>query len=320
MISRVFITGATGFVGSRLAARLVNDNKEKNEKIEVHVTARPLSNLWRLKNIQEGLIFHEMDFNNPQKIDGIIHNSKPDIVFHLACYGGFSDETDPLKIIQTNFIGTQLLLDACVKNQIKKFIYIGSSSEYGYQSQPMREDFREEPYNLYGITKLAGSHLVRCYAKETLLPTTIFRIFSAYGIFEDPKRLIPSVINACLKEQPLTLGSGNQRRDFIYVEDIIDALMLSISQSPGEGEILNLGNGHQYCVREVVNTILSLGEYSIKPEWNALSDRKNEPASWVADITKTAKMLNWQPKTSLREGLAETIQWAKTRHIEHESI
>jgi nucleoside-diphosphate-sugar epimerase len=314
MSQRVFITGATGFVGSRLASRLVEQN------FDVHISVRPTSNLWRIKNFQDKLSAHDVNLLDQTKIHCLLKNINPDYVFHLACYGGFPDENEHLNILNTNIIATFNLLEACAQTKTKKFIYIGSSSEYGFQSEAMTEECREMPRNIYGVSKLAASHLTRLYAEEEILSTTILRIFSPYGQYDAHKRLIPNVIRACIEKKSIQLGSGKQVRDFIYVEDLIDAFLGSLDKTEGKGEIINLGSGLQHTVSEVVHQILEICGHPVKCHWNALTDRKNEPSQWVANITKAVKILNWEPHTDLRTGLAATIDWAKQRWKNNESF
>ena len=311
---KILITGATGFVGSRLAAKLVLEN------FEVHVITRPTSDLWRLKNWQSQIHFHQTDLNNPTAITAVIDQLKPHWVFHLACYGGFSDQIDPMITIQTNILATYYLLEACSKIDIEKFIFVGSSSEYGIQSEPMSENLLERPHSMYGVTKMTASHLVRLFAESSRLPATILRIFSPYGEYDDPKRMIPMVINACLQQRPLKLSSGKSVRDYVYIDDIITAFILAATKAPGAGEIINLGSGKQHSVMEVVNKIVNFCQYPLLPAWGALPDKTNEPKSWIADINKAVKMLGWQPLTSLDDGLKRTINWTKEQTLIYESL
>jgi nucleoside-diphosphate-sugar epimerase len=190
MITRktILVTGASGFVGSRLVKRLVTLN------FNVHVFARSSSNLWRLKNELPKITLHNVDICDQSLVTATIAQIKPNSLFHLACYGGFANETNDEKIIATNTLATYYLLDACSKVKTEQFIYIGSSSEYGIKTKAITEEDLERPNNLYGITKLAGSNLTRLYAETGKLPGTILRIFSPYGINDDPRRLIPTVL------------------------------------------------------------------------------------------------------------------------------
>lgn len=314
MSERAFITGATGFVGARLANRLVEMG------IETHLSIRDSSNLWRLQPFQSKVHLHKLDLSSEQNIHQVLNDVKPDYVFHSACYGGFVEENDPNKILNTNILATQFLLDSCTKLAIKKFVYIGSSSEYGLQSVPMLEDLATNPNSIYAIGKLAATHLTQFYAREKNLPATVLRIFSPYGMFDSPKRLIPQVIKSCLLNKPLLLGSGKQVRDFIYIEDLIDAFVLSLNNSASNGEIINLGSGIQRSIYETVQSIFELLNHPIEAQWNYHKDRGNEPVSWVADITKSDQILGWKPKTSFTTGLNATIAWLKNRGEINESV
>lgn len=307
MTQKILITGASGFVGSRLTTKLVDLN------FDVHALVRHSSNLWRLNNLREKISLHNADLSAQKQVSDVIQRINPDVVFHFACYGGFPNEADEERIMTVNTLGTYYLLQACSKTGTKKFFHIGSSSEYGIKSYPMSEDDLERPVNIYGISKLATSNIVRLYAESGKLPSTILRIFSPYGIYDDARRLIPTVINACLLNKELRLGSGKQVRDFIFIEDLIDAFILALERAPLNGEIINLGFGEQHTVKEVVNIILKECKYPIMPVWSAFADRKNEPQIWYSNNTLAKKILGWQPKIALHDGLSATILWTKNQ-------
>jgi len=303
MSKKVLITGVTGFVGSRLAERCIALG------YDVHAIIRRQSNCWRIQPFQNKMQLHEIDLQDEKGIEVLVATVKPEWVFHLACYGGFPQENDEQKILQINTLGTYYLLHACAQIEMEKFIYVGSSSEYGIKNDPMKESDVERPNNLYGCAKLAATNITRLFAEQKQLPTTILRIFSAYGPYESIARLVPSVILACLNKTDLKLTSGKQPRDFIYVADIVDALLSAADKSLGRGEIYNLGSGRQTTVREMVSLIVELCGHSITPQWGAMPDRANEPISWVADMSKLYSETGWQPRYSLKEGLQETIKW-----------
>lgn len=314
MIKRAFITGGSGFIGSRLAHRLVEMG------IETHLSIREHSNLWRLQPFQSKLYLHVVDLCDQERVDDVVRDIQPDCVVHSACYGGFSEENHPLNIFNTNLLATQFLLESCTKSSIEKFIYLGSSSEYGLQSEPITEETAAHPVSLYGIAKLAATQLTQFYARQRALPATVLRIFSPYGPFDSSKRLIPQVIKSSLLHQPLILGSGKQVRDFIYIEDLIDAVLLSLHHSSSNGEIMNVGSGIQRCVYETVQSLGTLLEHPIQAIWNGHQDRDNEPVSWVADIAKAKRILGWSPQTPFNTGLNATIEWIKTREKINESL
>lgn len=306
MSKKILITGVSGFVGSRLAARCVSLG------YEVHAFVRSQSNLWRIQSFQDKLQLHEVDLLDQASLDKALQTIKPEWVFHLACYGGFPQENDEAKIIQVNTLGSYYLLNACTDINVEQFVYVGSSSEYGIKDVAMKESDLERPANIYGCAKLAVTNLTRFFAEQQRLPTTILRIFSVYGPYEAITRFVPSVILACLRKKELKLTSGKQPRDFIFVEDIVDALLVAANKSAGNGEILNVGTGKQTSIREMTSLILELCGNPIVPQWGAIPDRPNEPTCWVADASKFHTTLGWKAQHDLRSGLEKTISWFKT--------
>lgn len=306
MSETVLITGASGFVGSRLAARLANMN------YEVHVIVRLSSNLWRINEFKNKLQLHLVDLENFEQIKQAVNKINPGIIFHLACYGGFANEGDENRVLTINTLATYHLLKAAAMAKTKKFIYVGSSSEYGPKTEIISENDLERPSSIYGVSKLAGSQLVRLFADKGIFSAAILRIFSPYGMFDDQRRLIPMIIKACLHKKQLPLGSGTQVRDYFYVEDLVDAFVLTMEKNIAGSEIINLGSGQQRTVREVVDFIVkAIGDCNNIPLWGVLPDNKNEPISWCSNNSKARNLLGWEPTTSINDGLKKTIVWMR---------
>ena len=149
-------------------------------------------------------------------------------------------------------------------------------------------------------------------AKKHNLPIVIFRLFSVYGYFEEKERLIPTIIKSCLENKKLKLSSANSVRDFIFIEDVINAYLATIKKIKKiQGEILNLGTGQQTKIAQVVKLVKEITRSKVKPEYNQIKSVQIEPKTWVADISKAKKSLNWKPKFSLEEGLNRDIEWFK---------
>lgn len=299
----ILITGATGFIGSCLMHDLVNSNWE------IHVTKREQSNIWRIKDILSRALVHNVDIIDCVNIEKLINDIKPDIVFHTATYGGYPFQKDVNKIIQSNIIGTANLVNACSKVGFDVFVNTGSSSEYGLKSKPMIETDLPEPVNDYGVAKAAATLFCQAKAKSEKLPIATLRLFSPYGYYEEPTRLVPSVIRSCLLGENPKVSSPNSVRDFIFIEDVIDAYMNVIETPDIGGQIFNVGYGQQYAVGDVVNKIIKFTGNKVKPEWESIPKRPNEATIWQANISKSKDILNWGPKYSIDEGLKKTIKW-----------
>lgn len=301
----VLVTGATGFVGSCLARRLVDLN------YDVHIFTRINSNKWRIKDLLGQVTEHEVDLRDAGNVKKVVHKIAPAIVCHLATYGGFSFQKTPSIIIESNLIGTINLLRACEKTGFNCFINTGSSSEYGIKPVPMSECDILEPVGDYGVSKAAATLFCRSEAIEKNLPIVTLRLFSPYGPWDDPKRLIPYVIKSLLRGEPPALSVPESCRDFVYIDDVLDSYLKVIKTPLTGGGIFNIGSGNQHSIGEVVALITEMLGSGLEPRWGMVNSHRAEPSSWVADIEKTRIKLGWLPKTSLWEGLKKTTAWIR---------
>ncbi len=306
MAEKYLVTGATGFVGSNIVRELVAQNKH------VSILVRNKGLNWRLQDIAEKIYVYECNLLNPQ-LEDIIADIKPDYIFHLAAYGALPQEDNTDLIIDVNVKGTMRLLTAVKKNPFKLFINTGSNSEYGIKSQPMKETDIPEPINNYGISKLASTQYTKKEAIMNDLPIVTFRLFSAFGYFEEPSRFIPWVIKRALHNDSIQLTSPTSVRNFTFIEDIVSAYLQATKISPIPGDIINIAGRKQYTLGETVSTILKITNSTSQLEWGAYKqqDRQIEKGMWQADISHANDVLQWTPKYVLQDGLEETCKWMK---------
>lgn len=309
---KILITGATGFVGANLLHCLVKSDNE------IHVILRETSNIWRIKDIvnKNKVKKYYCDLTNREKIKKIVSNIKPEIIFNLSVYGGYPFQKDSMKIINTNFIGTVNLLDACTDMGFDCFINTGSSSEYGIKNKPMSENDLLEPINEYGIAKAAATLYCQAIGRREKLPIFTLRLFSPYGYYEGPTRLIPYLIIYCLNNKELKIFTPNAVRDFIFIEDVIKAYFMIVENREGvlPGDIFNIGSGEQHAVKEIFEIIKKLTKYTKKPQWGKMENDNRGIKNlkiWIANNSKSKKSLNWSPEYSLENGLEETVNWYK---------
>ncbi|MFA6322244.1 MAG: NAD-dependent epimerase/dehydratase family protein [Candidatus Buchananbacteria bacterium] len=303
MAKTVLITGATGFVGAYLANKIAkNDN--------VHIIIRRNSDTWRLNSIIKNLNTHYADLTNPIDVDVAIQAINPEIIYHFAAYGTAASQNDFQQIIKANTLGTFNLFQACKKINFPIFINTGSSSEYGKKNKLMQEADLLEPNTGYGIAKASQTLLAQHFGRENDLPIVTLRFFSVYGPYESPTKLMPRLITACQNHHDLTLTSPDSAHDFVFVDDVVKACISAANTSGLNGEIINIGSGKQTSLREVVDTVKALTRADdIKENWGAIPDPTYDSKTWVADITKAKRLLDWQPNYNLVQGLAETINW-----------
>lgn len=299
---KILITGATGFLGAVLARKLC-------EKENVHILTRPKSDCWRLKDISGQITRHDADLRDTEAVEKTINKIKPDGIFHLAAHGGFADQKDKNSIISSNFSGTVNLLRACEKTGFRFFINAGTSSEYGVKNRPMREDDVLHPLGDYAVSKAAATLYCNSEAESKKLPIITLRIFSPFGPWDDPKRMIPYVIKSFLKKSVPRLSSPDFVRDYIFVEDVADAFIRAMRRPLTPGAVINIGSGRQASTAEIVATIGEIIGHAPRPAWREMPPARPEPDSWVADISTARAALDWTPPASSRPGLEKTVNW-----------
>lgn len=305
-LNKVLITGATGFIGSHLAKRLVC------EGYEVGIIKRKGSNEWRIKGISDKIVAYGADLRDMQGISKIIHDFRPDAVFHLATYYAVEHAQHEVPLmVDTNVLGTLNLLEAS-KNSVKLFVNTSSCFVYKQSKETLKENSDLHPLNLYALTKICGEQACTFYTENYGLKTITFRLFPPYGPADHEKRLIPYLIRSLLDGIKPRMTTGKQKWDFVYAGDVADAYLrlLSVPCSPREHEIFNIGTGDAVSVREVVSRIKEIIGTDLEPEWGAIPHRKNEVWFTCADVSKTEKFLKWRPETRiLDEGLEFTVEW-----------
>lgn len=301
---RILLTGAGGFIGANLARYFC-------DKFEVHAVVRDKTKLWRISKDYNSLVIHEGNLTNTEVADKIIEDLKPEIVMHFAAHPALSEENDEKTIILDTVSPLINLVASCRKtDSCKVFINAGSSSEYGYQTNPMREDMVPNPTSVHGIAKLAQT-MYGVYASRFYnLPIINLRLFSVYGPLEHGRRLIPRLMMASLKGIPASLSSPEIARDFIYIEDVIRAvehcLMLEDSW---KGQIYNIGTGIQHTIMELVSSLEQIHGEKIPVVWGGKQPNKWDTSTWVADTKKTKTELDFRPVIDWKDGLQKTYDW-----------
>lgn len=300
---RVLITGSTGFIGANLMRKAIGVGAD------VSILTRESSDSWRIQDKLGDVSQYQSDLSDYECLESAILKIEPEIIYHTAAYGGNPFHNDSRKIIESNFIGTANLVNACRKIDFDLFVNTGSSSEYGIKTSPMREEDILEPVNDYGVSKSAATLYCQSVARNKKIPLVTLRLFSPYGCYEGHKRLIPSVILDCLRGENPKIISPAFVRDFIFIDDVMDAYIKVLDAKEIVGEIINIGSGKQHTVGDIADTIIGLTGKGLVTQTGGTPRWPNEPEKWEADITKAKKLLNWEPKHDLIRGLDATIKW-----------
>ena len=203
------------------------------------------------------------------------------------------------------------LLSILKREKLKRYLHIGTCDEYGENVSPVKEDSGEDPITSYAFAKLASINLLIMLNKTENFPATALRLFLVYGPYQKMDRLIPQVIGGCLKKKNFPVSKGTQLRDFCYVDDVVNAIILTLLKKKALGQIFNVGSGKPVSVKFIINKISKIIKNG-KPQFNKIPFRKNENLKLYPSIKKISGFLGWKPKTSLNQGLEKTINYYKT--------
>ena len=258
---------------------------------------------------------YKTDLLNKQCLKKALTKIKPFGIIHLAAYRKYRNQEEFEQMVEADIRGTLNLLIASKEIDYDILINTGSSSEYGIKSKPMKETDLLEPISFYAATKASSTLLCQAFSREYDKPIVTLRPFSTYGPYEETDRFVPTVMKSIIENKPIKLTPGCQRRDFTYVSDIVEAYIKTVKKGKVlSGQILNIGTGIEHTNDEVVKILFKIAGKKVKIEKGAYHTRIWDTKHWVADITKTKRLLNWAPKFKLEEGLRQTYLWYKKRN------
>ena len=296
------VTGGAGFIGSHLVDRLLEDG--------YRVVVVDNLSTGKLKNLNTSAIFHHMDITDPAMTE-MFQREQPDLVFHLAAQASVSLSTqDPFRTCEINVLGTVRLLEAARRCGVEKFIFASSGgSLYGDpEVNPCGEDHPIAPVSPYGLSKYQGELQIELYRRLHMLRYTALRYGNVFGPRQDPQGeagVIAIFSQAMLeKRQPRIFGDGEQSRDFVYVDDVVEANMSAISG--GDSMALNIGAGQGTSI----NAVYSLLQGITGHQWPAETGpaRPGDVYRIYLDCSKAARELDWKPQATLEEGLIRTVE------------
>jgi len=301
---RVLVTGATGFIGSHLTRRLVA------EGARVSAFMRATSDRRSLADALDRVSVHEVDIGDADGVSAAMARIRPEIVFHLAAIGMSEPFISPKVAMRVNVHGTLHLLEAAHQLGVRRFVHSGTAYEYGdaARSDPLAKEGLD-PINIYAASKAAAWAFVRMYARTYGLPAVTMRLFAVYGPGQPPKTLVPSAVCAALEGRDFPMTPGEQRRDFVFVSDVVEGYLRAATAPGVEGVSIDLGAGQAWTIGEVVTRLFELAGSQGKPLVGALPYRPGETMKQVADTRAARELLNWQATTSLEDGLRQTVEW-----------
>jgi nucleoside-diphosphate-sugar epimerase len=304
---RVLVTGSTGFIGANLTRRLVSDGNE------VHLLVRPGDNRWRIRAILDDVRVHECTLQEDERVDRLVTLIDPDWIFHLAAYGAYSSQRNVHDIITTNYNGTVNLVEACLKTGFDAFVNAGTSSEYGYVDHAPRESELPEPNSHYAATKAAATLFCRYSAQAHHRNISTLRLYSVFGPWEDPTRLLPTLLVRGLRGELPPLVSPKVARDYVYVDDAVEAFLLTARTPTAEsGSVFNVGTGVQTSIAQLVDLARVQLSIPAEPLWGSMPDRQWDTDVWVSNSDSFRRATGWAPSHSLAEGLRAFADWMRS--------
>lgn len=307
-VERIMITGGAGFIGSQIADKLI----EKGFKVIV------VDNLstGNKNNINSKASFYKSDITYMKELEKIFEKERPVKVIHAAANIKVRFSVDnPIYDAKINIMGGLNILECCKKYKVKKIVYLSTGGAlYGNPKYvPVDENHSIKPISPYGLSKYALEQYLDLYKLLYSIDFISLRFSNVYGPRDDihSDHVIPLFIHKMLNNKsPVITGDGSQGRDFIYVDDVINAVMISLDKNPKD-RFLNIGTEEVISINDLFNKLKGILKIKIKPKYT--KERKGDVKQIYLNAKKAKEQLGWEAKTSLREGLTDTIKWFKEK-------
>ena len=289
----ILIVGGTGFIGYHLAKKSLKKGWQVTS-----ISSRPP----RKKRYLPKVKYILCDITKKKSLKKNIR--KP--FNYVVNLGGYVDHSNKKKTFESHYIGCKNLTEIFLKKTPIAFVQMGSSAEYGNVISPQKENAKCNPKSVYGQAKLLSSTYLIDLFKKQKFPSTILRLYNTYGPTQDLNRFIPIVISGCIKNKKFPCSKGNQLRDFLHIDDVVDAILKSLTNKNAKGQIINIGFGKPIIIKNIIKYIKKIlkGGY---PLFGKVKLRKDEILKVYPDINKAKNKINWRPKISFKKGLKITI-------------
>ena len=291
--NNILIVGGTGFIGYHLAKKSL----KKGWKVTSISSKRP-----RKKRYLPQVKYIICDITKKKSLRKNIQKS----FNYVVNLGGYVDHSNRKKTFKSHYIGCKNLAEIFLKKELIAFVQMGSSAEYGNVKSPQKENAKCKPKSVYGQAKLLSSTYLVDLFKKQKFPSTILRLYNTYGSRQDLNRFIPIVISGCTNNKKFPCSIGNQVRDFLHIDDVVDAIIKSLTNKNARGQIINIGSGKPRIIKKIIEYIkkISKGGY---PLFGKVKLRRDEILTVYPDINKARNKIGWRPKISLKKGLKVTI-------------
>ena len=301
----VLVTGGAGFVGSHVTTELLTHNADVSVLDNTFAGERD--------HVPDGVEFYDIDIRDQGAVTRAVQEINPSVIIHLAAihYIPYCNE-NPEEAFDVNVIGTRNLLEAARElTNLEKLVYTSTAAVYPPRDEAHSETDAEEPMDIYGRTKLVGEDLVKLFAMETGVPSVSARLFNIYGENETNPHLIPAIVeqlDAEADEHDVELGNLSPKRDFIYVEDVANALVTLAIEFEGEYRAYNVGTGRSHSVRTVVEKVEAALDEKINLQQDEERVRESDRPNLRADTNRIRQETSWTPRTEFVDGLGRLLE------------
>ncbi len=302
-MSKILIVGGTGFLGFHYAKYCLKN------RFKVYSLSRNKAKKIRyLKNVK----YYYADISNNVQIRKVLKKIKK--IDYIVNFGGEVNHKDFKKTLNSHYLGLKNLINFFLQKNLKKFIQIGSSLEYGKGKSPHRETYSLRPKSNYSRAKANSSIFVNNVFKRKKFPAMIIRPYQVYGPYQDLNRFIPIIINNCLQNRNFPCSEGKQSRDFLYVDDFVKYLFLLMNKTNTTGEVFNVGRGKPMKIRSIINLIRNKINRGT-PNFGEIKLRPDESLKTYPNISKLIKFTQYHAKINFSDGLTKTINFYKKNKL-----
>ncbi len=302
---RILITGSTGFIGSHLLLPLVEQNHDVFY-LDRYMTGACVSGVeQRVKPVL-------CDLRDHSAIQQVIKEIQPEAVVHLASISPVAySYNHPGEVIESNLIGTVNLAEACLREvpHFRQFLFASTSETYGNGPLPKTEETPQNPNSPYSVSKLAAEKYLLYMRDAYGFPVIVLRPFNTYGRKDNAHFIVERTVTQMLRSDTVKLGDPTPIRDLLYIDDHVNGYLSCLGNDKANGEVFNFCTGRGISVRELVDLLREITGFQGEVIWNSIPKRPLDIQALIGDYSKAARILEWQPKVQLENGLRLTVDY-----------
>lgn len=304
----ILIIGAGGFIGFNFLKKFLEIRTDVYGMVHSKTS-------WRLRDLDKKSKLIVCDITSRDQTEKAFKKLKPSTIINCSAYGAYSHQEDTDKIYNVNFLSTVSILEILAKQKFAAYLHCGSSSEYGFNCSRPKESDELMPNSHYAVSKAAVADLISYYGKKEKMPVVHFRLYSVYGPWEEPNRLMPKIVENGLNKKLPKLVDGKISRDFVYIDDVIDAFIRVAGsiRTKHYGEVYNLGTGVKITIEKLAKIAKYMYDVKEPVRFGTMKKRRWDLSDWYGNVNKIKKDFDWKYKVSVKKGLEMTTDWQRER-------